>query len=79
MELRDQQLVDRLIAENPELKNLWDKHREYERKLEKLDHKNYLTPADWQEKKKLQLAKLTGKTRIEQILTKHRQDKTACR
>lgn len=73
MDPKDQELVDRLIPQNPELKSLWDEHRQYERLLEKLDHKNFLTPSDWQEKKRLQLAKLKGKTRIDQILTKARQ------
>ena len=73
MDPKDQELVDRLIPQNTELKSLWDEHVVYERLLEKLDHKNFLTPADWQGKKRLQLAKLAGKTRIEQILVKHRQ------
>ena len=73
MDTKDQELVDRLIPQNPELKTLWDNHVQYERLLEKLDHKNFLTPADRQEKKRLQLAKLAGKTRMEQILIKHRQ------
>jgi len=73
MDPKDQELVDRLIPENPELKSLWAQHVQYERLLEKLDHKNFLTPTDRQEKKRLQLAKLAGKTRIEQILSKHRQ------
>jgi uncharacterized protein len=74
MDPKDQALVERLIPDHPELKTLWDEHVKYERLLEKLDHKNFLTPADWQEKKRLQLAKLAGKTRIEQILIKHRQE-----
>ena len=72
MDSKDRELVERLLPEIPELKNLWEEHVKFERKLEKLDHKNYLTPVDWQEKKKLQLAKLAGKTRMEQILVRHR-------
>ncbi len=72
MEKRDEDLLEQLILVEPELKDLWDQHRKYERSLEKLDRKNYLTPQDQQEKKKLQLAKLSGKTRMEQILMKHR-------
>jgi hypothetical protein len=72
MDPQDQELVQRLIPEVPELKTLWDEHREYERLLEKLDSKSFLTPVDWQEKKRLQLAKLAGKTRMEQILVNYR-------
>ena len=72
MDPKDRELVERLLPEIPELKNLWEEHLKFEKRLEKLDHKNYLTPIDWQEKKKLQLAKLTGKTRMEQILEKNR-------
>ncbi|MFO1518488.1 MAG: DUF465 domain-containing protein [bacterium] len=73
MEEKDQELVERLISENNELKTLWKEHQKYEQQLEKLDRKNFLTPADRQEKKRLQLAKLAGKTRIEQILVKFRE------
>lgn len=73
MDPKDQELVHRLIPEVPELKTLWDEHLEFERQLEKLDSKSFLTPVDWQEKKRLQLAKLAGKTRIEQILMQYRQ------
>lgn len=72
MEKRDQDLIEQLISNEPELKSLWDKHKQYERLLEKLERKNYLNPEEQQEKKKLQVAKLAGKTRIEQILVKHR-------
>ena len=74
MDPKDQEMVERLLPDHPELKDLWDKHREYEKKLKKLESKNFLTPNDRQEKKRLQLAKLTGKTRIEQILMKHRRE-----
>ncbi len=72
MEKRDQDLLERLVSVEPELQTLWTEHQKYERLLEKLDRKNYLNPNEQQEKKKLQLAKLKGKTRIEQILVKHR-------
>ncbi len=72
MEKRDQDLLEKLIDTTPELKSLWDSHLKYEKMLKKLERKNFLTPQDQQEKKRIQLAKLTGKTRIEQILMKHR-------
>ncbi len=72
MEKKDQDLIEQLISNEPELKGLWDKHQQYERLLEKLERKNYLNPEEQQEKKKLQVAKLAGKTKIEQILVKHR-------
>lgn len=72
MELKDQELVNRLVSEVPELKNLWSEHLKFEQRLEKLDNKLFLTPPDQQEKKKLQLAKLNGKRKIEQILERYR-------
>ena len=72
MEKRDQDLLEQLIPTEPELKGLWDQHQKYEKSLEKLEKKNFLNPQDQQEKKKLQVAKLAGKTRMEQILMKHR-------
>ncbi|MBL7684999.1 MAG: DUF465 domain-containing protein [Deltaproteobacteria bacterium] len=72
MEARDLQLISLLIQENDELRKLWQEHLRFERALEKLEGKRYLNPQEAQEKKRLQLAKLSGKTRIELILSKTR-------
>lgn len=60
------------LEKNGELKNLWDEHLEFERQLEKIDRKPFLSPEEKVERKRLQLAKLAGKTRIEAILADYR-------
>lgn len=72
MEEHDEELLKRHLKYNPELKELWDNHLKLEQKLKKLDKKTYLSPEDKLEKKRLQLQKLKGKTKIEAILEKLR-------
>lgn len=72
MEKQDRDLLERLIPIEPELQVLWNQHQKYEKQLEKLERKNFLNIKEQAEKKKIQVAKLAGKTKIEQILMKHR-------
>lgn len=72
MDPADMVLIEGHLEENAQLKSLWDEHLDFERQLEKIDRKPFLNPEEKVEKKRLQIAKLTGKTRIEGILTKYR-------
>ncbi|MDX1386545.1 MAG: DUF465 domain-containing protein [bacterium] len=72
MDAKDTQLIMENMDQNGELKNLWDEHLEFERQLEKIDRKPYLSPEEKVERKRLQLAKLAGKTKIETILAQYR-------
>lgn len=72
MDAKDTQLIMKHIDNNGELKNLWDEHLEFERQLEKIDRKPFLSPDEKVERKRLQLAKLAGKTKIETILAQYR-------
>jgi uncharacterized protein len=72
MDAKDTALILEHIEENNELKGLWDEHLSFERQLEKIDRKPYLSPEEKVERKRLQLAKLAGKTRIDAILTDYR-------
>ncbi len=72
MELRDEELVQRHVGEDPELRTLWEQHLQYEKKLEKIERKQFLNEAEKAERKRLQVAKLNGRTRIEAILNKYR-------
>lgn len=72
MEAKDTALIMEHLEENNELRGLWDEHLDLERQLEKIERKPYLSPEEKVEKKRLQLAKLAGKTRIEAILTEYR-------
>jgi uncharacterized protein YdcH (DUF465 family) len=72
MDQHDEALIDRLIGDNPDLKILMDNHRDYEKRLEEMNKRPYLSPEEDLERKKLQKAKLAGKDKIERILAAHR-------
>lgn len=72
MEKRDQELIDRLIPENEELRKLVKEHQEFEAQLEEFNKRLYLSEEQNREKKRLQKLKLAGRDRIEEILRDHR-------
>jgi uncharacterized protein YdcH (DUF465 family) len=76
MEKHDQELIDQLIDQDPELKKYVDEHRDFEKLLEEFNRRPYLTAAETMERKRLQKLKLAGRDRIEQILARHRRKET---
>ena len=68
MNAQDEELIRKFAAENAELKELLDEHVLYEKKLEKLELKPFLTPDEQQEVAKLKKLKLNGKTRMFEIM-----------
>ncbi|NCC24854.1 MAG: DUF465 domain-containing protein [Deltaproteobacteria bacterium] len=68
MEQHEIELIVKYAPENEELRDLWEKHQEYERQVEKLVSKPFLTPGDELELKQIKKTKLAGKTRIQVIL-----------
>lgn len=72
MEKRDQELIDQLIPENQELRNLVKQHQEFEAQLEEFNKRLYLSEEHNRERKRIQKLKLAGRDRIEQILRDHR-------
>ncbi len=68
MEAREIELVKKYGPDNAELQALYDQHIEYERMLEKLEGKSYLSPAQEQELKQLKKKKLAGKTKLQSII-----------
>ncbi len=72
MEKRDQELIQKVISKDPELKRYMDEHEEYERKLEDWNRRVYLSPEEEIERKRIQKLKLVGRDRIEAILAKYR-------
>lgn len=63
MEEHDLKRLEKYAPTDPELKALWEEHMLYEKQIEKLESKPYLTPAEDQELKALKKQKLDGKTR----------------
>lgn len=72
MEQRDVDLINKVCAQNEELKSLWDEHVMFEKQLERLEGKPYLTPQEDTELKEIKKKKLAGKTKIQLILDRYR-------
>jgi len=72
MEKHDQELIEQLMHQDPELKKHVEEHRQFEKLLEEFNRRPYLTAAETVERKRLQKLKLAGRDRIEQILTHYR-------
>jgi uncharacterized protein len=72
MEKRDQELIEKLIPDNPELDKLVKEHRKFEVQLEEFNKKIYLTEEENRQRRSLQKLKLAGRDRIEQILRAYR-------
>lgn len=77
MEQYDEELISQLIENDPELRRYVEEHREFERKLEELERKPYLTTAEETEKKTLKKLKLRGKDQIEAILCRYRSSRSS--
>lgn len=71
MEKREYELLEKLAPTHPDLKTLWDDHILYEKKLEKLESKNFLTPAEEQQMRQIKKQKLDGKTRLVALLNEY--------
>lgn len=72
MEKYDEELISQWVDKDPELKRRVEEHREFERKLEELEKKAFLTTEEETERKNLKKLKLRGKDQIEAILCKYR-------
>jgi uncharacterized protein len=72
MEQRDLELLEKFCDQDLELKTLWEEHLLYEKQLEKLEKKQYLTPSEDKVVKDIKKKKLGGKTKIMHILDRYR-------
>lgn len=71
MEQHEIDIIRKHMDDNAELKKLWEEHLEFERKLEELEKRPYVTPVEQTEIKRLKKCKLTGKTKIQEILDQY--------
>lgn len=72
MEQSDVSLIERVSDENNELRRLWEEHLAFERRLDAINRKGFLTLSEELELKDLKKRKLSGRDRIEQILSSYR-------
>lgn len=73
MEALDRALIEQFAIEDTELRALWQQHQDYEKMIVKLEGKPFLSPAVEQEVKELKKKKLAGKTKLQALLDKYRQ------
>ncbi|HIC91765.1 MAG TPA: DUF465 domain-containing protein [Syntrophaceae bacterium] len=72
MEKRDEELIHRLMENDPILRKYWEEHLLFEEQLEAFNKRIYLTPEEELEKKRIQKLKLAGRDKIEEILSRYR-------
>jgi hypothetical protein len=72
MEDEDKLLIEKHIDNDEELKSYVEEHILYEKQLEELNKKPYLTQEEEVRKKKIKKLKLSGRDMIETILKKYR-------
>ncbi len=73
MEAQERALIEKFAMQDVELQALWHQHVEYEKMIEKLEGKPFLSPVVEQEVKELKKKKLAGKTKLQALLDKYRQ------
>jgi hypothetical protein len=72
MEKRDKLLIEKHIKTDDELKKFVEEHILFEKQLDELSEKVYLTPDEEMKQKELKKLKLAGRDKIEEILKKYR-------
>ena len=72
MEQRDLELIAKHSEQDAEIKALWEEHILYEKQLEKLAKKPYLTPSEDKTAKDIKKKKLAGKTKLMGILERYK-------
>ena len=70
--IKDEEVQQRLLEENEEFRQLKEEHNWFHRKVEELDKKPFLTPAERQQREELKKKKLALKDKMEAIMEKYR-------
>jgi len=68
MEENDLAQIQRFCDQSPRYRRLYEEHELLEKELETLDHKEYLTPEEELQRKKIQKLKLAGKDEMAHIM-----------
>ncbi|MDL2313922.1 DUF465 domain-containing protein [Desulfovibrio sp. OttesenSCG-928-C14] len=72
MDQTELMLLEKYSTQDPELKQLWEEHQLFEKQLQKLEGKAYLTPTEDQQMREWKKQKLEGKTKMVAILDRYR-------
>lgn len=71
MEKRELELLEKLAPDHPDVKTLWDDHILFNKQLDKLESKAFLTPDEQNQVRQLKKQKLDGKTKLVALLDKY--------
>ncbi len=70
--MKEEELIKRLLEENEEFRRIKEEHTWFHRKVEELDKKSFLAPAESLNREELKKKKLILKDRMEEILAEYR-------
>jgi uncharacterized protein YdcH (DUF465 family) len=70
--MREKELKERLLKENEEFRKANRLHQQYEKKLDKLKAKNFLTEAEKQQEKEMKKKKLALKDKMYYLMTEYK-------
>ena len=70
--MREKELRELLLKENEEFKKASQLHQQYEKKLDKLKAKNFLTEAEKQEEKEIKKKKLALKDKMYYLMIEYK-------
>lgn len=68
MENIDEAVLKRLISEDPDFKDAFEKHKEYNIKIDRMEKREFLSAEDELEMKELKKKKLTLKDKLEKMV-----------
>jgi uncharacterized protein YdcH (DUF465 family) len=71
MEADEVRLIESLISDNDELRQLWQDHQYLNQKLDAMSAQTYLTAEEQLQRRQMQKRKLAGRDRIAAILAEH--------
>jgi uncharacterized protein YdcH (DUF465 family) len=70
--IKDEELMQRLLEEDEEFRQLKEEHNWFHRKVEDLGKKSFLTPEERVKREELKKRKLALKDKMEEIMAVHR-------
>ena len=70
--MREKELKELLLKENEEFKKANQLHQQYEKKLDKLKAKSFLTETEKQEEKEIKKKKLALKDKMYYLMTEYK-------
>jgi uncharacterized protein YdcH (DUF465 family) len=71
VERNELELLEKLAPTHPDVKVLWENHILFNKQLEKLEGKAYLTPDEQTQVRQIKKQKLEGKTKLVALLNKY--------